>query len=72
MDTGGFMIAYILRFASWVLIAISVVLIVLIGLRAFGFQDLPTYTQDIFGIVICTAFAFACWRMSKKFGHSVT
>jgi hypothetical protein len=72
MDTGGLMISYILRFLSWILIAISAVLIVLIGMRAFGYQDLPTYTQDIFGIVICMVLAFICWQISKKFGPSVT
>lgn len=66
MDAGSFMRAYILRFAIWVLVVISTILIVLIGLRALDFQDFPTYMQDMVGIVICTVFAFVVGELARS------
>jgi len=67
MEIGSTVVAMLLRAVGWILLFIASVLIVLVALRAFGFQDMPTYTQDIIGILVCVGLAIICRGMAGKF-----
>jgi hypothetical protein len=66
MEAGSVVAATLLSFLSWTLLSIAGLLAVLLGLRAFGFQDMPTYTQDIVGAIICVTLAIFCKMMARK------